>query len=396
MSTPQKQGILLIEETLKELESPKGSIASSIKKLKRAGVLLNENDVVIWCDIQLGKTEYTSVIKNFIDKFIKNTELKTKESEKALAESQKKFNDLKLKSGRHIFDEELTAKSTEAGGGYSDIGFIEEKYNDLVRTKRGNDDKYYKSNLSNTLSVVKTIAHRYATEIYKNHAFKELAESNFEVLKRNVEDVLFDLNPELAEKMLLAFKAVSSDNPEEWSHALTTCRRFFEQLADTLFPPVDEKLNGRALGNGNYINRLWAFMDKSIESETNKEIAKAHVDFLGTYLQTLYKVSNKGVHAGLTRLEALKSVMHIYLMCADILKYLDKKQFIQGKPNIHTATLDELESIGSVTRTIAKEIIRLRVANDMLTADILKKIPKLGAKGLKSLADNFSFEPLSK
>ena len=396
MSTPQKQGILLIEETLKELESPKGSIASAIKKLSRAGILLNENDVVIWCDIQLGKTEYTSVIQNFIDKFFENNKLKTKESGKALAESQNKFNDLKLKSGRHIFDEELTAKSTEAGGGYADIGFIEEKYNDLVRRKKGNDDTYYKTNLLNTLSVIQTIAHRYATEIYKNHAFKELAESNFEVLKRNVEDVLFELNPELAEKMLLAFKAVSSDNPEEWSHALTTCRRFFEQLADTLFPPVEEKLNGRALSKGNYINRLWAFMDMSIESETNKEIAKAHVDFLGAYLQTLYKVSNKGVHAGLTRLEALKSVMHIYLMCADILKYLDKKSFTKGKLNIHTATLDELESIGNVTRAIAKEIIRIRVSNNVLTADVLNKIPKLGAKSLKCLQDNFNFEPLSK
>lgn len=396
MSTPQEQGLSLIDETLKELESPKGSIASSIKKLKRAAILLNEKDAVVWCDIQLGKTEYTSAIEHFINIYLANETLKTKESKKSLAEAQKKVNDLGLIFGKHIFEEELTAKSVVLGGGYSEIGFIEEKYNDLVRTKRGNDKTYYKNNLSKTLSVIRTIAHRYATEIYKNHAFKELAETNFDVLKRSVEDVLFDLNPELAEKMLVAFKAVSSDNPEEWSHALTTCRRFFEQLADILFPPTDEKINGRALGKGNYINRLWAFMDKSIESETNKDIAKAHVDFLGAYLQTIYKVSNKGVHSGLTRLEALKSVMHIYLMCADILKYLGKAPMVKGKPNIYTATLDELESIGNVTRAIAKEIVRLRVTNTVLTPDILKTVPKLGVKGLKKLIDNFNFEPPSK
>jgi hypothetical protein len=58
-----------------------------------------------------------------------------------------------------------------------------------------------------------------ATEIYKKVAFKELAESNFEFLKKDVDDVLFDLNAELAEKMLVAFKSVSSDKSEEWSHA---------------------------------------------------------------------------------------------------------------------------------------------------------------------------------
>jgi DNA uptake protein ComE-like DNA-binding protein len=396
MTTPQKQGILLIDETLKELESPKSSIASSIKKLKRAAVLLNENDIIIWCDIQLGKSEHTSILKSLIADYVENEKLKTKASEKKYQETLNKVKASSIILGKHIGNEELSAKSTISGGGFAEIDFIEEKYNDLVRTKRGNDDTYYKTNLQNTLAIIKSIAHKYATEIYKNHAFKELAESNFEVLKRNVEDVLFDLNPELTEKMMLAFKAVSSDSPEEWSHALTTCRRFFEQLADTLYPPSEDKLNGRALAKGNHINRLWAYMDKSIESDTNKEIAKAHVDFLGAYLKSLYKILNKGVHAGLTRLEALKSVMHIYLMCADILKYLDKKSFAKAKPNIHNATLDELESLGNISRTIGKEIIRLRVANSILTTEILKKVPKLGSKGIKSLQDNFGFEPLAR
>ncbi|HYF02538.1 MAG TPA: helix-hairpin-helix domain-containing protein [Patescibacteria group bacterium] len=395
MTTPRQQGTVLIEEVLKELENPKGNLSAAVKKLKRAAMLLDESDLIIWCDIQLGNSKYVSVLQKFLDAYVKNEKNKTKLNQKALDNASEEVASAGIILGKNISSDELNARLNESGGGFLKIDFIEERYNDLVRVKKGNDGTYYKNNLNHTLSTIKVIAHKYAANIYKKYAFKELTETNFEILKKNVEDVLFELHPELAEKLMIAFRSVSSDNPEEWSHALATCRRFFEQLADILYPPVVEKIKGRDLGKGNYINRLWAFMDKSIESETNKEIAKAHVDFLGTYLQTLYKVSNKGVHAGLTRLEALKAVMHIYLMCADLLNYLDKKDLKGQKPNIHVATLDEIESFANITRTIAKEIIKLRVANPALTPELLKTIPKLGPKSLKSIIDNFIFEPVT-
>lgn len=396
MNTPKQQGILLIEEVLKELESSKGSISVAISKLKRASVLLGQQDVIIWCDIQLGKSEYTEVLEDYVTKFIANHKNETPANKKVLTAAAVKIKEAGIIFPKHISNEELTAKGNAPSGGFNRIDFIEEKYNDLVRTKRSNDGTYYKSSLYQTLSTIKAIAHKYATELFKNYAFRELAETNFEILKSNVEDVLFNVNPELAEMLMLSFKAVSADKPEEWSHALTTCRRFFEQLADILYPPTDVKLNGRQLGKSNYINRLWAFMDKSIESDTNKQIAKAHVDFLGAYLQALYRISNKGVHTGLKRIEALKAVMHTYLLCADLLDYLDKKVISKKKLNIHSATLDEIESLANVSRTVAKEIIKLRVEHSILTPEIIKLIPKLGVQGFKSLTQKFSFESLAK
>jgi hypothetical protein len=60
-------------------------------------------------------------------------------------------------------------------------------------------------------------------------------------------------------------------------------------------------------------------MDDFVESESNRELAKAHVDYLGSYLERTHKISNKGVHASVTRIEAIKAVFHTYLMVADIL-----------------------------------------------------------------------------
>ncbi|GAB1856294.1 hypothetical protein MHTCC0001_11290 [Flavobacteriaceae bacterium MHTCC 0001] len=393
MSSKKDKGISLLDEVIDNLENPKFSLFSCVQKLNRIGKLLNEEKLVIWTEIQLGNTDYTTSIQKWIKSYIKNDEEGSNESEKEHKEITEELEKLGITLlGSVISSEELSAKANEAGGGFSNIGFIEEKYNDFIKTKRGNDNTYYKTNLNATLSIVKASAYKKASFYHKKYAYEHLPESNFEVLKNNVEDVLFDIDPELAEQLLLAFKSVSSTNEEEWSHGLTSCRRFFEKLADNLYPATNKKINGRSLSKENYINRIWAYMDENIESKSNKDLAKKHVDLLGAYLQSTYKLSNKGVHSNLTRIEAIKTVMHIYLVCADLLEYLDKEKFIEKKPTIYSATLDEIEIVGGVSRKIGKEIIKLRVKKTKLTEDDLKQIPGLGIKTLKNLLDNISLE----
>jgi DNA uptake protein ComE-like DNA-binding protein len=388
MSSKKEKGLLLLEEVIENLENPKFSLFSCVQKLNRIAKLLNEQKLVIWTEIQLGNTFYTVSLKELIEKYIINEEEKSKESKEALDKILKTVEEL----GIEVSNEELSAKATNAGGGFSNIGYIEDKYHDFVKTKRGNDKTYYTANLSQTLSTVKSLAYKKASFYHKKYAYEHLPESNFEVLKNEVEDVLFEIDPELTEQLLLAFKSVSSKSEEEWSQGLTSCRRFFEKLADNLYPPTDKSIDGRSLSKENYINRIWAYMDASIESKSNKELAKKHVDILGLYLQSTFKLSNKGVHTNLTRIEAIKTVMHIYLLCADLLNYLDKNKFIDKKPTIYSATLDEIEVVGNVSRKIAKEIIKLRVKKSTITEDDLKEIPGLGIKTLKKLLENITLQ----
>ena len=84
--------------------------------------------------------------------------------------------------------------------------------------------------------------------------------------------------------------------------------------------------------------------------------------------------------------------MHIYLVCADLLDYLDKDKFLDKKPSMYSATLDEIEIVGNVSRKIAKEIIKLRVRKSTITEDDLKEIPGLGIKTLKNLLENITLE----
>lgn len=427
--TATRQAEELLRDSLKELESPKGSVQSGVQKLQRAARLLGEEDISIWCDIQLGDTKYTSPLKRAVESNAllvmdaieelkrrgldkkkpektqpakkratkKTPTSKDSDSQKRIDESDKliqRLNDLGLKKEIHYPSEEWHVKAQASGGGYQNIGSIEEIYASLVRKKLGNDGTYYQVNLTNHINYVRRSAHDKASRLYNRVTFSNTPQTTLDILRDAVDSKLLDLAPTAAEKLMIAFKSVASDNPEEWSHALTTCRRFIEELADTLYPARDEQVKGRPLGKGQYVNRLWAFMDTSIESESNRDLAKAHVDYLGSYLERTHKVSNKGVHAALTRIEAVKAVFHAYLAAADILDYLKKAPGTEKKKlNIHTASLDELESVLNISRNLAKEIVKLRAEYGILDPARLATIKGMGEKTLALAEQVLSFEP---
>ncbi len=415
---------------MKELESPKGSVLAGVQKLSRAARLLADDDIVLWCEIQLGNSKYTAPLKEAVESIAvemlameraireflidKKPTAKKSGAKKRITKKQAAENDdddyekklekakravqaldnLGLKQEIHYSSEERNIKSGDSGGGYRNIGTIEEIYANLVRSRKGNDGTFYQVNLSNHINYVRRVANEKASQLYKRVAFSNTPQTSLDILRAEVDSKLLDVAPMAAEKLMTAFKAVTSDNPEEWSHALTSCRRFLEELADAIYPPRVEAVKGRALGKGQYINRLWAFMDSAIESESNRDIAKAHVDYLGSYLESTHKLGHKGVHASLTRVEAIKSVLHTYLVVADILDYLERDTSqVSKKLNIHIASIDELESVLNIHRSLAKEIVRLRVEYGILDPARLATVKGMGKKTLALAEQVLSFEP---
>lgn len=386
------EAIETLKKSIEELESAKGSVLSGIQKLSRASQMIDDEKVFIWCEIQLGNPKYTEPLKKYINALIKLSKEKNSDTKKYCKEVESKLTEIGLTIDEHYSADELQIKNVKSGGGYKNIGFIEEKYADLVRTKSGNDGTYYKSNLNSHINYVRKAAHNRATLLYNNIAFNDTTQTSFDILRNEIDDKLLDMNPELAEKLMIAFKGVTNNNPEEWSQSLTTCRRFIENLADYLYPPKEVTKGARLLGQQHYINRIWAFMDEAIKSESNRELAKSHVDFLGMYLQKIHRLSNKGVHASLTRVEAIKTVFHTYLIVADILEYLDEDFDKEDNVlNIHSATLDELQSFLDISKNAAKEIVKLRVEKGKLIPNDLSNIRGIGVKTVSKAEEVFSF-----
>lgn len=394
MSDKKKLALELVGEAINELESSKGCIATGIQKLFRASTLLEDHFVAIWCEIVLGHKEIGSLIQKAIDaseayqKNKEDTELADK-LDKATQEL-KQFN---IDIDAHI-NPTFQFMADEAAGGLKGIKFIEDTYEVINKKKHQNDGTHYLSNLKQHMEAVRNYGLVLAQKKFDKLKFSGTTQNSFEILKTLIDDKLLDLEPELAEQLMLVFKSVSSDNKEEWSQAAVTCRRLFEKLADRLYPAREEKVKGRDVKQNNYINRIWMFMDEAISSETNKELAKSHVDLIGSLMQRIYKLTNKGTHevkGEITQVEVVKMVFHTYLMLADLLEYLDQSHFNKiEKLSISKASIADLEAVLGVSNKVAKDIIRERVKNGgSLSFEQLVNVSGVGQKTIEKAKEFF-------
>lgn len=394
MMDKKEEALRIVEEGLKELESQKGSITVAVQKLSRASNLLEEKNYYIWAEIGLGNEKFIQPLKELLSKIVEDTDkkkdikiYKDEEYKPLIKELTEVDIDIKFICTTNFF----RLKTNSATGGLEkSIHHLEDHLSYLK--KHGNDKTLYLNNVQDRLACVKGECHKYLTDLYNRLKFSGTITSGFDILKNAVDDKLLDLDPEIAEQLMLAFRAVSSDSKEEWSQALATSRRLLESLADKLYPATDENIKGRTFKQNQYINRIWRFMDVAIESKSNKEMAKAHVDYLGVWMAADYTLTCKGVHTEVSQLEATRAIFHIYLMLADLLEYLNvNSQSRTSQPLITEVSLDEIEALLNVKRDVAKAIVVARVKNNGLTFKQLSEVKGVGQKTIERAKEVFKF-----
>jgi hypothetical protein len=164
--------------------------------------------------------------------------------------------------------------------------------------------------------------HIWVTEAYYGLRFGSAAEDAFAVVRAAVDRQLTSLVPEAVRRVAVAFENASSSDPEQWSNASAGCRRLIKATADELRPPGPD-VNGRKMGDGNYINRLVDWITTRSDSETYRDIVIADLEFLGKRIDSLADAGNKGAHAEVGRFEASRYVTGTYLLLGDILQLSD-------------------------------------------------------------------------
>jgi hypothetical protein len=105
------------------------------------------------------------------------------------------------------------------------------------------------------------------------------------------------LDPALSEKLYAAFKSFEfHDSSEQLAQVALSCRRFLEKLADVLYPPGPARADGRKVGQAEYRNRLWAYVEDHLDG-TDESVALVNLKDLGDRVDRLDELANKGVHA---------------------------------------------------------------------------------------------------
>lgn len=170
------------------------------------------------------------------------------------------------------------------------------------------------------LSAIRTrvlrILHDYAVRQYYGLLSGSVAESIFSVFQRMVDQNLAKLPGEPLQRIESVSERLAAGDNEAISHAMTTCRRLIDSVADVLYAPsaTPIDINGRALavGSSNHLNRIVVFLEKHCPSKSRRAR-------LRKIIREIYERVCAGVHSDVSADEARALFIHTYATLGEIM-----------------------------------------------------------------------------
>ncbi|MFA6350346.1 MAG: hypothetical protein WCY12_05445, partial [Candidatus Omnitrophota bacterium] len=183
------------------------------------------------------------------------------------------------------------------------------------------------------LSSRRSFIYSYILKKHYELRYSGIADDIFSRIREKVDSAIGSHVPDAVQKLAAVYDNLQSQNPEDWSNAVHSCRRILQDLADSVYPPQEDKvvrINGKdktiKLGVDNYVNRLVAFIEKEAGSDKFIKIVGSHLSFIGDRLDSIFEAAQKGSHGVIvSREEADRYVVYTYLIVGDILSLVNKK-----------------------------------------------------------------------
>lgn len=126
----------------------------------------------------------------------------------------------------------------------------------------------------------------YASVMQRHHElrFSGIAGDIFSRIREKVDSSIGRNVPDAVRKLAAAYENLQSENMEDWSNAVHSCRRILQDLADVIYPAtvdVVKSVNGDErvikLGPDAYVNRIVAFLEDKSSSERFNEIVGSNL-----------------------------------------------------------------------------------------------------------------------
>lgn len=172
----------------------------------------------------------------------------------------------------------------------------------------------------------------YAEVLKRNHElkFSGIADDIFSRIREKVDSSIGKHVPDAVQKLSAVYENLQSENIEDWSNAVHSCRRILQDLANSIYPAradIEKDIGGKMrlikLGPDAYVNRIIAFLEEKNSSGRYEEIVGSNLAFIGDRLDSVFKAAQKGSHADIvTREEADRYVVYTYLIVGDVLSLL--------------------------------------------------------------------------
>ncbi len=128
---------------------------------------------------------------------------------------------------------------------------------------------------------------------------------------------LEEVHPKLFDALASAARTLArAETEEDYAQAALSGRRILEKIADYLFPPMENKWNGRKVGCAEYKNRLWAYIEQTVTA-SNK--ADSSLTILGKEADRLVELFNSGLHATPTKAKIEAAFVSLITWLSDVI-----------------------------------------------------------------------------
>jgi hypothetical protein len=354
----------LSEEILGDLEHSEAVLESVLLKCKRLARLRNEGEAIKWFTLELAgyddtalphdiKKEDAQKIAHWSGRYTvtkgivvpKGVDIKTLPPEQqdlckdqymyyihSIPQLEALIKGLESELNSLIPPSNFTpaVNKSSTGRGYMpewSTETVKETYNDVLSAITAR-----KVLLQNQIVTNKSIVARVRGAVYSyvyniNLALKfgNITETIFEQARNLVNQAFVKKCPDAIEQLIASYDRVASNNPEEWSQALTSCRRLLKTFADSVFLPQKEPYiygdkKEMKVGEAEYKNRIWAHIDKTAKGDNRKKILLHKVEDLGNRIDSIHDLASKGVHADIEQLDVNMCVIDTYLLLGTLLQ----------------------------------------------------------------------------
>lgn len=324
MNKKIEEALNVSEDILNSLEDSNQKVSNVLLKCLKLARLMEDEDSVEWlmCELHGYKGTKDGIPSDLFEIACLHGRESTKEKNKRtmFSELAGELED-KIEVSKYTIGS-FTTSGASVAGEYSHVAM-----NNLTNsvTVANRDLRNIITESERKLSVLRGEYYKYALEINMQLKFSNKVEEIFNEYRISVDSKLITLIPRSIKKLASIYSRLAEDDVESWSQASTTCRKLIKEFGDSLFEKVfpDNTLDKVKVKSGKeiditgdkYINRISVSLDKIIQNDMKKD----NIMLTISWIESINERICKGVHNDISYDEIRSTIIHLYIMLADIL-----------------------------------------------------------------------------
>lgn len=348
ITVPDKVAHLLAisDEILNNLDSADGSLEKTILKCKKLARLRDDLDALGWFTVELhgyGRDiALPGIDPRALDRYAERSGRCQTAIDKATGKEVTRYwsaSIAELEAGiesdrialNNLIPPQQYTPATSASStenqliGKSSYQYVIEKYADVlvaIREQQHGLSESIKTRRT-LLAKIRNNIYSYVMQVNLQLRFESVTESIFQKTKEAVDKQLSHTCPGALQKFVAAYERLHSENPEEWSQAMSSCRNILKEYADVVFPASGQKYRKKSgeelvVTDDKHKNRLIAFIDKYASGDRNKFLS-ARVSDLESRIHYLNDLLSRGTHVGMGVDDVRICVLDTYFLIGSLL-----------------------------------------------------------------------------